>query len=474
MSSFKRGTGFRILSDAQSFRNQVSNVLVPGSQALAGWTYGQDISEAMLAEAMIRDPIGHRITFHVSHDVFDHWFNLKSTKKAAQTEDFDQKLQEALSLLQAKAEWTKAGVFERGFGWSLLAMSYVDGASSTIEPVKNPTDMVGVKAYAPTQISGWDEDKDAKLPDGTINRNFGYPKVFKIRQKSTISTLDVHFSRCIILATRFTGQEVYDWQGQSALIPAFDTLVSLRRNSWVFSTAAYRLAVPFIDVTMTDAEDAEIAAYAASGAFDNLTGQKAFVHGDDRKLDFLSAEGKVLDPQKYALPDLERVSVATKIPLAILRGAQAGALTGSEVNLKEYFMLISNEQQAYENSLRTFINRVMAVKTETALQDYKFDWLYPTSLTEKEKLEIEDLKCNIANKRDKYFKRNEIRKFLDSTAKDLTAEEGGEEIVGRGNPVTQANAQGQPTNNSFVVQTNADGTLTVTELPKQLPPSKQH
>lgn len=468
MSSFKHGTGFRV-GTAAAYRNRVSNVLTPGSAALAGWTYGQDITNTMRAEAMLREPVAHRVVFHVAHDVFDNWFNLKPTDSKISAEGFDQGLQKVLSDLKAKTELTKMSVFERGFGWAILAKSYIDSATSPAEPLLNPTDILEVKAYSPMQVTDWSEDTKRALPDGSINRNYGKPLTYKIAQRGTVSPLEIHYSRCILFATRFVGTETYDWQGSSALDPAWDAMINMRRISWGVSTAAYRLGAPFIDVTLTDAEDAEINAFIASGAFDNLMGQKFFAHNEKRQLQLISAEGKIVDPIRYTLPELERVSIATKIPLAVLRGAQAGALTGSEVNLKEYFLLISNLQNSYEDGVRDLINSIVTVKKDAAMKgDFKFAWLNPVTLTETEKADLELKKAQVIQIKKDFFIRNEIRKMFDPTAKDLTDEQGGNDIVGSSNFTAAAQ-----TNPSFTVKTNNDGTLTVIENARHAPASKK-
>jgi hypothetical protein len=429
VTGFTRDTGFTRVATAQSARQ--SGIFLPLGGAGQGGQYGELITDDGRAFAMTREPIAHRVTFTVAHDIFDNWFNLK-LKKAKEEDNaaFDQQIQGPLSTLHAKRELTRMSVFERGFGWAIIALGYVDDSELDEELSEAPSDLVQLKAYAPTQITSVDLDKNKETEDGMPNPHYGYPEFFMIKQKGAVSRLKIHFSKTILWATRFTGQETDEWKGTSSLDPVWDDLVTLRNMRWAMGQTMYRTGAGFFDVTLTGRELDEIDEFIAEGYFDNLSERGYFAHSEFETLDVKGFQGKALNPEQYYLPVMENISCGTKIPLAILRGAQAGALTGSETNLKEYFKVVSNEQTAYEDGIRDLITR-MALAKKLKLQDYVLDWRAPFVLTEVEKLDLEVKRMQVITAKGQFMLRNEIRKLIDPALKDLTREQGGEEIQGK-------------------------------------------
>src|SRR3990170_5609358 len=82
-----------------------------------------------------------------------------------------------------------------------------------------------------------------------------------------------------------------------------------------------------------------------------------------------------------------------------MRGSQAGALTGSEVNEREYFKLISDAQSRYEPAVRQLIDALITCgQIHTHVKDYKIVWLGGFELSEVEKAQIE---LNLAQAREK-------------------------------------------------------------------------
>jgi hypothetical protein len=432
ITGFKRDTGFVRIGTAQSARS--SGIFLPLGGAGQGGEYGELIIDDARAFAMTREPIAHRCTFTVAHDVFDNWFNLKlKTKKEEESAKFDQTVQSALSALHAKRELTRMAVFERGFGWSIIALGYVDDAEGPEEPLKeNPEDLVQLKAYAPPQITSVSLDKEPEDKNGLPNAHYGYPEFFNIRQQGISTRLRIHYSRTILFATRFTGQETEEWKGTSVLDPVWDDLVTLRNMRWAMGQTMYRTGAGFFDLTLTGREEADIEQFIANGEFDDLNERCYWAHTENEAIDIKGFAGKALNPEQYYLPVLENISCGTKIPLAILRGAQAGALTGSEVNLKEYFKVVSNEQTAYEDGIRDLIARMsLAKKLKVEGKDYVIDWVAPFILTEVEKADLEVKRMQIISAKAPFMRRNEIRKLIDPNLSDLGPAEGGNEIQGK-------------------------------------------
>jgi hypothetical protein len=81
------------------------------------------LNEADLLFAVRREPVANRIGFHVVHDVFDNWFSFEEISEKSDA-GFDREVLEVFSALTAKEVFAQFTVYERSFGWAILALSY--------------------------------------------------------------------------------------------------------------------------------------------------------------------------------------------------------------------------------------------------------------------------------------------------------------------------------------------------------------
>jgi hypothetical protein len=272
----------------------------------------------------------------------------------------------------------------------------------------------------------------------------------------------IHHSRVIHFATRRAYDYAFnreEWQGLSVLDPVWDDLVTLRNIRWGMGQTMYRYGSGFPDITLKNRDLETINKWVESGEFTNMSARKAFVHSENEEIDFKGVAGHELNPMNYYLPIMENISCASGIPLAILRGVQAGALTGSEVNQQEYYGLISDEQSAYEDGIRELINTILKVGLpESQIQDYELKWLSGIELPEQQRTEIALAEAQTWEIKGQWMTRNEIRKAIDPDLKPLTPEQGGDEIMGKSSlPPFQEGEK-------FRVEPHTDGTSTVTRV----------
>ena len=171
---------------------------------------------------------------------------------------------------------------------------------------------------------------------------------------------------------------------------------------------------------------------------------------------------------------MEHISCGTSIPLAILRGVQAGALTGSEVNQQEYYGIISDQQSAYEHGIRELINIIRSLnKPEGAGSNpasdaespaFEIEWKSGIELTEERKATIDKMKVDTIMSLGPILTRNELRKKYDPELEDLSEEQGGDEVLGR-SPAPNV----FPGESEYHVKPHEDGSATVRELSKRHP-----
>jgi len=453
-------TGFRRIGLADTVpRGQ--GLLIPRSGTGGGGEYGATITDSLRTFAITREPVAHRTVFTVAHDIYDNWFEvlLEGDETGEKSMEFDKKVQSELSRLKAKQELTLKAVFERAYGWAILVLGFEqNGDWKLSDPIKNPKSLREIKAFGPPQIARVDEEKNKDDP------RYLLPKFYNIIRKGT-SQLKVHYSRVIHFATRPCYQsDRTEWQGLSVLDPVWDDLVTLRNIRWGMGQTMYRYGSGFPDLTFTGAELSDIETYIDSGAFANLSARTYFAHNENQILDFKGLQGRALDPMNYYLPIMENISCGTGIPLAILRGVQAGALTGSEVNQQEYYGLISDEQTGYESGLRELINIILEVGLPKGqIQDFNFNWKGGFELDEAKKANIALTEAQTWQIKGQFMTRNEVRKAMDPSLKDLSDEQGGNEILGKGGFPQEKFEQGE----SFHVKPLTDGSSTVTELRKR-------
>ena len=363
---------------------------IRGAGALSQADFGQPVNSEDLLFAVQREPVGYRIVFQVAHDIFDNWFKVEEVSEKPDP-NFDKAVQAALARLNSKSVFSQMAVFERLFGWSIIVLGYADRGKDLAAEVQSPQEIRDIVAYGPLefQVQSSDEDKDLK------SARFGLPVLYTLK-RSGFSQVKVHFSRVIHFATRLLTRP---YEGISVLEPVYDDLTILRNIRWGMGQTMFRYGSGFPDVEVQGANKKILDDLETSQQFKNLQSRTYFLHSDKTKLDFKGLAGRALNPEPYYVPIMENISCGSGVPLAILRGAQAGQLTGSEVNEREYFKLVSDAQSRYEPGIRALIDALIACgQVKSNVKDYRIVWSGGFELSEKEKALVE---LNLAQAREK-------------------------------------------------------------------------
>ena len=393
---------------------------IPLSGTGGGGEFGAIIQDEDRTFAVTREPVAHRIVFTVAHDIFDHWFQLYLEGKE-QDKAFDNLIQQELTRVKAKQELMRMAVFERAYGWAILVLGYADTAESLAQPTQNPQSLEEVKAYSPTQIAKVDEITNKTDP------RYGLPEYYHIKRAGITSDLKIHYSRVIHFASRLLD---HDWKGMSVLDPVWDDLVTLRNIRWGMGQTMYRYGHGFPDFTFTGAEKEDIDTWVEDNNFSDLSSRTYFAHNENQAIEFKGVAGRALDPMNYYLPIMENISAGSGIPLAILRGVQAGTLTGSEVNQQEYFALIGDEETYYEIGIRELITAILPTEYQKA--QFKFKWMGGFQLDDLKQAQIDQVRAQTLQVKGDWHTRNELRKMEDPTLQDLKPEQGGDELLSKG------------------------------------------
>jgi len=348
----------------------------------ASWqaSFGMALNERDLLFSVRREPVAWRVVFQVAHDIFDKGFTVEEIAEKPDP-NWSREVSKVLDDLNAKAVYTQMSVFERLFGWAIVAITYVDRGKDVSAPVTSPKEIRQLLPFCTLQftVQGSDEDKNADSP------RLGLPNFYTLRREGAAQAR-LHYTRAIHCATRLLD---HPYKGMSVLEPIYDDLTVLRNIRWGLGQTIYRYGSGFPDVMITGAKGADLDAFEETHQFKSLQARTYFLHSDKAVLDFKGLAGRALNPSPYYEPIMESISIGSGIPLAILRGAQAGALSGSEVNEREYFKVISDFRTLYEPCIWDLIDRLMETGQIRKVNDYRVVWPGGVELSEKDRASVE-------------------------------------------------------------------------------------
>jgi hypothetical protein len=373
----KPGEGIILSQDALAkiAVDQGGNIRIPQASTAGGAGFGDVITDSDREWAVTREPVAYRVTYMVADDVFDKWFSVDDPKTEGGDPDLDRKVQKVLRKLEAQSVLANALALERTYGWSLIIGAFSDAHSTQdlAEELREGSELTDLAVYPKIKVTSIERDKDLE------SERFGEPVIYNVDRGSG-RRLRIHYTRVIHVQTRPTGLSVLD--------PIWDDLTCLRNIRWGMSQTIYRIGSGFPVITLTGKTLEQIQAYAEAGYFTNLMSRTFLLKNESIDIEFKGAQGAALNPEPYYTPLLENISAGTGIPVAILRGAQAGALIGSEVNEREYFKVISSQHGKVEPPVRQLIDWVMP-QSEADIKDYEVNWLGGVELSEKDKAATE-------------------------------------------------------------------------------------
>jgi len=362
-----------------------------------GAGFGDTIIDSDRAYAVQREPVAKRVTIDVANDVFDKWFMVDDPSTKSADPDLDAKVQKVLLGLQAKSILGDALAKERTYGYCLIVGAFSD-AKTTKELTKERkagAELVDMAVYSKPMVTSIEREKDPE------SMRFGLPVVYNVNRGSS-KRLRVHYSRVLDIQTTA--------DATSALDPIWDDLTNGRNIRWGMGQTMFRYGHGFPVITLTGKTLEQIQAYAEAGYFSNLMARTSLLKNDEMDIEFKGMQGSALNPGPYYTPILENISVGTGIPEPILRGVQAGALIGSEVNEREYFKVISSIQSKVEPYIRQLIGWIMPQAGAKEEQPFEVNWVGGFQPSEKDQATTELIEEQIKEAKLQYMTIDEVRK----------------------------------------------------------------
>lgn len=345
---FTKDGGLIFHPDALSGKDssEGSSIRIPQANTELGAGFGDIITDVDRKFAAEREPVAHFLTYLMSADVFDKWFIIDDPSSEGGDPKVDEAVQEALTKLKAKKHLTELLEYERKYGYSLLVGGFSDVADvkELEKPLQTGSQLLQLVAYDTRNVHMWTKDIDQN------SKRFGEPTVYQIARGDG-AYLYVHYTRCYRLQTRSSGKGVLD--------PIWDDLTCGRNIRWGAGQWMYRTGGGFPVVKAPPGTSLEqLETYADSGLFTNLMSRTYVLITAEMDFDFKGAQGRALDPTPFFHTNLEEISKGTGVPEAMLRGAQAGAVTGSEVNQRQYYKVVSGIQTSLEECVRWVIDHL--------------------------------------------------------------------------------------------------------------------
>ena len=387
----------------------------------AGWRGNiSDLDRDWTAQ---REPIAYRHTYTVAADIFDTWFRVE---EVAEKPDplLNDRAQQVLEELNARKVLIEATAYERIFGVSLIVGGFDDAktAADLATEKKQGAKLLQIEPYSKLQISSEEKNKDK------TSRRFGLVDYYVLDRGSGIEKIRVHYSRVIRFATRPREQSVLDVM--------WDDMTIAKNERWSMGQTLFRYGPGFPVFTAKNAKGTKLQKIKED-IKDNWTAWTGFVTNEELTVEFKGASGAALNPTPYYEPIFDNLSLATSTPSAMLKGANAGALTGSEVNVRDYFKYISTQQSLLEPygwqlldwlfesgqiqakqavmgdsataKLKRNVMHWLNLDQATEAPEYKITWNSGYEDTEREKATVQVLKEQINQIKLRYMLIDEIR-----------------------------------------------------------------
>jgi len=392
------------------------------------WIDSSRLTDDLYDELYERNGISHKLVNRLADDRFDKWYNPQTDNEElkSQVNLLNSDKQEGLKI---RNTFKKARKFALRHGYSVVFLEYEDQAESLEEPVKNPRRIIKLGNIMKTEITKIELNKDPNSLDfGEIEFYVLNSKIFGDINGTEIK---IHVSRTI----HVVNGDGKDPDGVSMFKSMYNWINMFDDMAWSMGQSYFRYGSGFPVLTVKgwsalpdDVKD------DYQNQWKNVTSMTGWVGGGGDTVEFKGVAGRALSPKEYMDAGFTLISSSGDLPFALLAGVNAGAVTGSETNLKDYYSDVSSKQTLEEQPL---LEQMYAKLIETGqLQSDEFiiEWNSLFVHTDKEKAEISKLN---AEAQAVYFRTGIVPKEV---ADDL---ENGDlvEVESRGQPTSPFDIQ---------------------------------
>ncbi len=326
--------------------------------------FQKTISASELKETATRNPLASVIVMDVANDVFAKGFEIDEINDEHEQVN-NKKLDNQFQLLyehMLKSELIKAYQLARLYGYSLLLLGYDDNLDLSLPP-----DSSAKIKFVFAISQRWIEKIEY---DANENGEIYLPlkiKSYKLNSGNAVNK-QVHQKRVIHIENPGIGSYK---TGTSAILPCYDDLLVLKHVTWGAGQTMWRSGNQLVVVVAPPRASAD-QIQAIDDALTDLNAQSAFTLPFGSTVNAYTPSG--LNPEPYAKIPLNNIAAATRIPISILIGAQAGALSASLTDQRDYANTLAGIQS---NVLTPILNQLFKKFQYTGqlpMTNFKVDW----------------------------------------------------------------------------------------------------
>ncbi len=354
-----------------------------------------------LDEVARKDPLANFITYGVAEMVFDDWFILVDKNGEPVLEE----AMRQLGMLNAKRAFTQVLAAERWAGWA-----YIYTGKNKFIPESGKGGKIGTLQYfTPKNCTVFEYYSELDNIEDPTKRP-GTAKTMKVEfdmGSGNVQTSKVLFlpaSDFILWNTRPLGRGE---TGRSIMEAVWDMLTYIRYefNSMTWFDMKIGAGL-FLALTDDSFGDEVLAKWQT--AFEDVSNRRALVvdGGQVKDVKFIGPSGSVTDFVQHIDMCIQVMSVPIQIPKDLLVGAAAGAVTGSETNLKLGENLEAKVKSTIEEYIREVISRMGFTDT-----DYFFDWQAKDAPDKEKESKIEQTHAQAQATKTPYLTVDELREI---------------------------------------------------------------
>jgi hypothetical protein len=199
----------------------------------------------------------------------------------------------------------------------------------------------------------------------------------------------IHKDRCIHLTWNpevdgdYLGDGVRRWdsrrstlgqyEGDSVLIPTYDLLKGIAKGNWAVMQALFRNASHMYSVKLPPDADDEDFGFAVD-ATRNINAKSSFVWpSTDYEMEQFES-GNEMEPEQHYEALFDQVCAGQEMTKSVLFGTQAGTVSGSETDIKNYFNKVERyRSNRVESKVEEYLTRVKKIEDTRTDNDYTFD-----------------------------------------------------------------------------------------------------
>ena len=302
-----------------------------------------------------RQGIGFKALNKRANDLFDTNFNTKNQKMADAIEQYNLHNLNLFSYLNAQIS-----------GYCLIFIAYADGKNYSEKVAGNP----GIDYFYSITITWIQQDK---FYNNQIN---DYYEIYR----ADGSTFKIHETRVIRYARN--PNEL------SAFKPAYNALFVCDNVLWSIGQAIFRVGQGFPHLkinepeifTVNGVQTNEVEIVKNTGVMKDINSETGLITDNRYNLEFVGAGGVALRPKEYWDICFTSACIALEIPRQLIEGVSAGAVTGSETNLKDYYSDLSAIQKREIQPLYKIQMGLLGIP----VNDTDFQWNPLFELSQKE------------------------------------------------------------------------------------------